>query len=84
MVITVLVWFRARFNHQGRLARAMSESSFAVYVLHPIIIVPLALALSGIPINPTLMFLIAAPLAVALCYIIAYDFRKLPLVRSIF
>ena len=84
MVITVLAWFRKRFNHQGRLARAMSESSFAVYVLHPIIIVPLALALSGIPINPTLMFLIAAPLAVALCYIIAYYFRKLPLVRSIF
>jgi fucose 4-O-acetylase-like acetyltransferase len=84
LVITVLVWFRARFNHQGRLARAMSESSFAVYVLHPIIIVPFALALSGIQINPTLMFLIAAPLAVALCYIIAYYFRKLPLVRNIF
>jgi glucan biosynthesis protein C len=84
MVITVLVWFRARFNHQGRLARAMSDSSFAVYILHPIIIVSLALALSGIPINPTIVFLFAAPLAVALCYIIAYYFRKLPLVRNIF
>jgi glucans biosynthesis protein C len=84
MVITVLAWFRKRFNHQGRLARAMSESSFAVYVLHPIIIVPLALALSGIQINPTLMFLFVAPLAVALCYAIAYYFRKLPLVRNIF
>jgi glucans biosynthesis protein C len=84
MVITVLAWFRKRFNHQGRLTRAMSESSFAVYVLHPIIIVPLALALSGIQINPTSMFLFAAPLAVALCYVIAYYFRKLPLVRSIF
>jgi glucans biosynthesis protein C len=84
MVITVLAWFRKRFNHQGRLARAMSESSFAVYVLHPIIIVPLALALSGVQINPTLMFLFVAPLAVALCYVIAYYFRKLPLVRSIF
>ena len=62
----------------------MSDSSFAVYVLHPIIVVALTLALSGIPINPTLMFLIAAPLAVALCYIIAYYFRKLPLVRNIF
>jgi glucans biosynthesis protein C len=84
MVITVLAWFRKRFNRQGRLARAMSESSFAVYVLHPIIIVPLALALSGIRINSTIMFLLAAPLAVALCYIIAYYFRKLPLVRNIF
>jgi glucans biosynthesis protein C len=84
MVITVLAWFRRRFNHQGRLVRAMSEASFAVYVLHPIIIVSLALALSGIAINPTIMFLFVAPLAVALCYVIAYYFRKLPLVRSIF
>jgi ABC-type Co2+ transport system permease subunit len=53
-------------------------------VLHPIIIVPLALALSGLPINPTLMFLLVAPLAVALCYVIGYYFRKLPLARSIF
>jgi hypothetical protein len=84
MVITVLVWFRKRFNHQGRVVRAMSEASFAVYVLHPIIVVPLALALSGVSVNPTLMFLLAAPLAVALCYLIGYYFRKLPLVRNIF
>ena len=84
MVITVLAWFRQRFNHQGRLVRAMSEASFAVYVLHPIIIVSLTLVVSGIPINPTIVFLFAAPLAVALCYIIAYYFRKLPLVRNIF
>ena len=83
MVITVLAWFRRRFNQQGRLAKAMSESSFAVYVLHPIIIVPLALALTGIPMNATLKFILVAPVAVALCYVIAYYVRKLPYVKSV-
>jgi len=83
MVITVLAWFRKRFNQQGRLAKAMSESSFAVYVLHPIIIVPLALALSGIPMNSTLKFILVAPMAIALCYVIAYYLRKLPYVKSV-
>jgi len=82
MVITILSWFRRRFNHQGRLARAMAESSFAVYILHPAIIVPLALALSGIKMNLSLKFLLVAPIAVALCYLIAYGLRKLPLART--
>jgi glucan biosynthesis protein C len=83
MVITLLAWFRRRFNHQGRLARAMSESAFAVYIIHPAVIVPLALALSGIRMNLSLKFLVVAPIAVALCYLVAYALRKVPLVRAI-
>ncbi len=83
MVISLLTWFRRRFNHQGPLARAMAESSFAVYVLHPAIIIPLPLALSGIKMNLSLKFLLVAPLAVALCYLSAYGLRKLPLARTI-
>jgi glucan biosynthesis protein C len=83
MVITLLAWFRRRFNHQGRLARAMSESALAVYILHPAVIVPLALALSGIRMNLSLKFLLVAPIAVALCYVIAYAMRKVPIVRAI-
>jgi fucose 4-O-acetylase-like acetyltransferase len=83
MVITILVWFRGRFNHQGRLGRAMSQASFAVYVLHPAVIVPLALALSGIQMNLTLKFLLVAPIAVALCYLVAYVLGKIPFARTI-
>jgi fucose 4-O-acetylase-like acetyltransferase len=75
MVISILSWFRRRFNHQGRLTRAMAESSFAVYVLHPAIIIPLPLALSGIKMNLSLKFLLVAPIAVALCYLIAYGLQ---------
>jgi glucan biosynthesis protein C len=83
MVITVLVWSRDRFDRQGRLLRSMAAASYAVYVLHPLLIVPLALALSGIRLDLSLKFLLVAPLAVALCFSIGYLVRKLPVVRGI-
>jgi glucan biosynthesis protein C len=83
MVIVVLVWCRARFDRQGRLLRSMSAASYAVYVLHPLLIVPLALALSGIRLDLSLKFVLVAPLAVALCFLVGHVIRKLPVVRSI-
>ena len=83
MSITVLVWFRSHLNHQGRMARAMSGASYAVYVLHPLVIVPLALALSGLHMYLELKFVLVAPFAVALCFTIGYYVRKLPLVRNV-
>jgi glucans biosynthesis protein C len=83
MVIVVLAWFRQRFNHQGRLAKIMSDNCFAVYIFHPLIIVWLALALSGIQMNLSLKFALVAPLAVTLSYLAAYLIRKIPFVGSI-
>jgi glucans biosynthesis protein C len=83
MVIVVLAWFRRRFNHQGWLAKLMSDNCFAVYILHPLIIVWLALALRGIQLNLGYKFLLVAPLAVTLCYLAAYLIRKIPFVRSV-
>ena len=83
MVITMVVWFRSRFDHQGQLARAMSESAFAVYVLQPAIIVPLTLVLSSIRMNLSLKFILVAPIAVSLCYVVAYAIRKLPVVKTL-
>lgn len=83
LVIVVLAWFRRRFDQQGRLAKVMCDSCFAVYILHPIIIIPLALALSGIQMNLSLKFLLVAPVALTLCYLVAYVVRKIPVVRSV-
>jgi fucose 4-O-acetylase-like acetyltransferase len=83
MVITVLIWVRDRFNRQGRLLRAMSAASYAVYVLHPLLIVPLALALSGVRLDLGLKFVLVAPLAVVLCFLVGHFVRRLPLVRNV-
>ena len=81
--ITLLVWFRRRLNGQGWLAGAMNGSTFGVYVLHPAIIVPFALTFSDVQLDPTLKYLLAAPVAVALCYVVVGALRKVPVARSI-
>jgi glucan biosynthesis protein C len=83
MVVSLLVWFRDRLNHQGRLARAMSAAAYATYVLFAPVIVLLALALSRIRLNMVLKFLLISPVAVILCFLVGHCFRKPPLVRGI-
>ena len=83
MVIILLVGFRRCFNHQGRLAKAMTDSTYAVYVLHPLVIVPLAVVLSPLKMDMALKFILMAPVAVALCFLVGYTVRKLPLVRDV-
>ena len=83
MVIVALVWCRDRFDRQGRLLRSMSAASYAVYVLHPLLIVPLAIALSAIRLDLSLKFLLVAPLAVAVCFLVGHLVRKLPVVRGV-
>lgn len=82
--IATLGWFRARFDRQGWLATRMADATFTAYVIHPAIIVPLALGLSGIVMNLPLKFLLVSPLGLALTYVISYYFRRLPLVRNVF
>lgn len=84
VIIAMVVWFRRRFNSQNRLTRELAADAFGVYVLHPVIIVPLAIALSGIAMNLTLKFLWVTPLALAICYTFVSLLRRIPIVRSIF
>ena len=84
MTVITLAWFRKRFDHQGWVAAKMADATFTAYIIHPAIIVPLALLLSGVTMNLSLKFLIVAPIAIGLTYIVSYYFRRLPLVRNIF
>jgi fucose 4-O-acetylase-like acetyltransferase len=83
VVVALGVWFRERFNHQGRLAANLGADSYAVYIFHPLVIVPLAFVLSGITMMGLLKWLWVAPLALALCFLFAHVVRKLPLARDI-
>lgn len=83
VVVTLLVWYRNRFNHQGNLGRAMSGAAYATYIVHAPVITLLALALSGISIDLTLKFVLVAPVAVAASFMAGYLVKKLPLARDI-
>jgi surface polysaccharide O-acyltransferase-like enzyme len=83
-IIILLIWFRERFNRQGALAKAMSDSTFAVYFIHAPVLVFLALSLRTLSLYPLLKWVLVSPVAIALCFLIAYFLRRLPLLRRVF
>ena len=83
MVVTLVVWFRKRFNSQNTLGNALSSGAYATYVFHMPVIVLLALALRGIQMDLALKFIWVAPVAVALSFLVGYLIRKLPIARNI-
>ena len=83
MVVTLLVWFRTRFNRQGSLAQNMSAAAYATYIFHRPTITLLALALVSIRLDLALKFVLVAPLAVVLSFLVGYIIKQLPLARDI-
>jgi glucan biosynthesis protein C len=83
MIVTLLVWFRERFNQQGSLAQKMSAAAYATYIFHRPVIVFLAIALSSIGLDMGLKFVLVAPLAVGFSFLVGYVIKKLPLARDI-
>ncbi|UCF14873.1 MAG: acyltransferase family protein [Phycisphaerales bacterium] len=83
MIIALLVLFRNRFNRQGQLAKTMSDSSYATYIIHPLVVVFLALAIRHIALYPLLKFALAGMICVPSCFALGNIIRKLPLARRI-
>jgi surface polysaccharide O-acyltransferase-like enzyme len=83
MIISLLVLFREKLNRQGSVAKAMSDSTFTVYFIHAPVLVFLALALRDITLYPLGKWVLVSPVAIALCFGIAYLLRKLPLVGRV-
>jgi hypothetical protein len=83
MVVTLVVWFRKRFNNQSTIVRALSSGAYAAYVIQAPVIVLLALALRGVQLDLALKFVLFAPVAVALSFLVGYLIKKLPFARNI-
>jgi glucan biosynthesis protein C len=83
MILALLVFFRRRFNRQGALARNLSACTYTVYFIHAPVLVFLTLALRNIALSPLLKWALVSPVAVVLCFAIAYLLKKLPLVGRI-
>jgi surface polysaccharide O-acyltransferase-like enzyme len=81
--IGLLSLFRERFNAQGRLSKALAASAYTAYLIHPLIIVPLAYAVRNIELYPLLKFALVVIVAVPLCFVVSYAVRKLPLAHKI-
>jgi surface polysaccharide O-acyltransferase-like enzyme len=83
LVISLLVWFRRRYDRQGRLAKALAANAYAVYVIHAPVVVFAAVALRDVQAHPFLKFAWTGLLCVPACFLIAEGIRRLPGARRV-
>jgi glucan biosynthesis protein C len=84
MSILLLGIFRQRLDRQGRLGQLLSRNAYAVYIIHPAILVGLAYALRAVAIDPLLKYALVAPAAVALCFMASqFLVRRIPLAERV-
>jgi surface polysaccharide O-acyltransferase-like enzyme len=83
MIFVLIPLFRNRYNSQGPVVRNLSTSAFHMYLLHPLILIPISLGFASIPLFPVLKLAIVFPLSVLLCYVASHyviqrmDLRRL-------
>lgn len=76
--------FRGRFNRRGPVAGWMSDNAFAVYLIHPPILIALALLLRGLTVQPLAKAAVLTALTAAASFTIAAPLlRKTPFLRAI-
>jgi len=79
MITIGLIWlFSLRLNTQGPVTRAMAGDTYTVYIIHPFVIVLLAIALSGVAFPALGKFAIVLPLAIILAFGVAHIIRAIP------
>ena len=83
LIIGLLGIFKEKWNGQGNWAKTLSASTYTVYIIHPPIIIFLALGFRQVELYPPFKFLLLAPIALVLCFGLANIIRKLPLARKI-
>jgi len=84
MCISLVALFKDRYNVQGGISKALSDSSFTVYLIHIPIIVFLQCLLIGVGIPPLAKFAIVCLAGVPACFLLShYVVRRLPLAKYV-
>ncbi len=81
--IGLLVLFRQRWNHQGRVARSLAPTVYLVYLIHPVVLVGFAYAFHVVALYPLLKWGIAVLITIPLCFLVSLVIRKIPLVNRV-
>jgi glucans biosynthesis protein C len=81
--IGLLVLFRTRLNHQGRLAISLAASVYTVYLIHPVVLVGFSYAFHVVTLYPLLKWGIAVLITLPLCFLASGLIRKIPLVNRV-
>ncbi len=84
MIVALFGIFKSKWNTQGVLAKKLSLSSYAVYVFHPPVIVLISALFFKLEIHPFFKFILLAPIALILCFLVGHLVKNMPLLKRVF
>jgi len=76
--ITVFYYFRKYVNKQGRIARFFIPNLFVAYIIHPIVVILLAMLVRNIHLYPLLKIVLFTPPAIFISFYAAHLLRMIP------
>ena len=83
LMISLVGIFKAKLNTQDKFKKALSASAYTVYVIHPLILVAIAVGLRNWDLSPYLKLVILAPVMIAVCFTLAYLIRGIPYFKRV-
>jgi peptidoglycan/LPS O-acetylase OafA/YrhL len=78
VIMGLLHFYTRRLNEPGPVWRSLSRRAYAIYIIHPPVLVALALAWRSVAAPPALKFLVTGAATCLACYLIAGLMLKLP------
>lgn len=84
VLLTLLQRARARPQASGWLGRSLARRAFAIYVVHPPVVVAVCLAWRTVAAPPGLKFVVSAAVACVLCHALAGALLRVPALRRVF
>ena len=84
VLLRLLQGFQRRFAAPGPVWRRLSRHAFLIFVIHPPVLVLLALLCSALPLPPLLKFVLTGAMACVLCDLLAGLLLRLPGVARVF
>ncbi len=81
--MTLILWSRSRFQTLSAPLTAISTSTFATYLIHPLVLVPITVGLSFWAIHPMAKFGLASALTIAGSFAAGIALRKIPGLKTI-
>ncbi len=82
-ITTLLKLFHNRLDRRGPILRSASASAYAVYIIHPMVLVVLCSTLSSLAVPSLLKFVLIGSIALPLCFGLGHVLHQLPLLRRV-
>ncbi len=83
IILALLAGFHRRFATLGPTWSALSRRAYAIYVIHPPVLVALALAWRGVHAPNLVKFAVTGTATCLVCYAVAGVLQRVPLVRRV-